>query len=114
LVPHGVSVILNAPAVFRYTASTSPERHLKAAEALGADISKAKAADAGEILAEQIIDVMRDLRMPNGLRAVGYLSGDIPALVQGTMPQHRVTKLSPRPANEEELAGIFENSMVIW
>ena len=114
LVPHGVSVILNAPAVFRYTASTSPKRHLKAAEALGADISRARPADAGEILVEQIIDIMQDLRMPNGLRALGYLPADIPALVEGTLPQHRVTKLSPRPANADELAGMFENSMVIW
>jgi len=114
LVPHGVSVILNAPAVFRYTASTSPERHLKAAEALGADISRARSGDAGEILVEQIIDIMQDLRMPNGLRALGYLPADIPALVEGTLPQHRVTKLSPRPANADELAGMFENSMVIW
>ena len=114
LVPHGVSVILNAPAVFRYTACTSPDRHLKAAEALGTDISRIKADDAGEVLAQQIIDLMQDLRMPNGLRALGYLPADIEALVAGTLPQHRVTKLSPRPANAEELAGIFESSMVIW
>jgi hydroxyacid-oxoacid transhydrogenase len=117
LIPHGVSVILNAPAVFRYTASSSPERHLRAAEALGADISRAKRSDgvaAGEILAEQIVHMMQDLGMPNGLRALGYGSGDIPALVAGTLPQHRVTKLSPRPAGPEELGRLFENSMVIW
>jgi hydroxyacid-oxoacid transhydrogenase len=114
LVPHGVSVILNAPAVFRYTASTSPQRHLQAAEALGADISRVKPEDAGEVLARQIIDMMQDLRMPNGLSALGYVPADIPALVEGTLPQHRVTKLSPRPAGAEELAGIFERAMVIW
>ena len=71
LVPHGISVILNAPAVFRYTAQTSHGRHLLAAQALGADIDRAKSADAGEILVDQIVRMMHDLRMPNGLRAAG-------------------------------------------
>ena len=114
LVPHGVSVILNAPAVFRYTASAAPERHLKAAEALGANVDHASPEDAGPILADQIVAIMHDLKMPNGLRALGYLPADIPALVEGTLPQHRVTKLSPRPADAEQLTGIFENSMIIW
>jgi hydroxyacid-oxoacid transhydrogenase len=114
LVPHGVSVIVNAPAVFRFTACKSPERHLKAAEALGADISGAKHDDAGAILADRIIELMHDLDMPNGLKALGYVPADIPALVQGTLPQHRVTKLSPRPASEDDLARLFENTMAIW
>jgi hydroxyacid-oxoacid transhydrogenase len=57
---------------------------------------------------------MRTLGMPNGLVAVGYGPGDIPALVEGTLPQHRVTKLSPRPAEREDLAALFEDSMRIW
>ena len=114
LVPHGMSVILNAPAVFRFTAEASPERHLRAAEILGADVARASKTDAGKILAERIIWFMRKLNMPNGLRAVGYTSSDIPALVNGTLPQHRVTKLSPRPAEEQELALLFEDAMQSW
>lgn len=114
LVPHGMSVILNAPAVFRFTASASPERHLQAAAALGADVSRARPEDAGAILADRITWFMRELNVPNGLRAVGYSSSDIDALVQGTIPQHRVTKLSPRPASPDDLAGLFEQSMVAW
>jgi hydroxyacid-oxoacid transhydrogenase len=114
LVPHGVSVILNAPAVFRFTAETDPNRHLQAAEALGADVSRARAADAGEVLADRITWFMQRLRTPNGLRAIGYTSSDIPALVEGTVPQHRVTKLSPRPAGPEEFGRLFEDAMVAW
>ena len=114
LVPHGVSVILNAPAVFRFTAPASPQRHLQAAEALGASVSGAADADAGQILADRIIWFMQRLRIPNGLSALGYSSSDIPALVEGTLPQHRVTRLSPRPASADDLSRLFEEAMVSW
>jgi hydroxyacid-oxoacid transhydrogenase len=114
LVPHGISVILNAPAVFRFTASANPGRHLQAAEALGADVTGARAEDAGKILADRLTWFMQRLNTPNGLRAIGYTSSDIPALVEGTLPQHRVTKLSPRPAGPDELAALFEDAMVGW
>lgn len=114
LVPHGMSVILHTPAVARFTAPACPERHLRAAEALGADVSGASLDDAGEILAQRVIHFMRLLGMPNGLAAVGYTEADIPALVAGTLPQHRVTKLSPRPAGEAELAELFRASLSIW
>jgi hydroxyacid-oxoacid transhydrogenase len=111
LVPHGFSVILNAPAVFRYTASASPERHLAAAEALGADVSRTKKEDAGAVLADRITWFMQRLKSPQNLRAVGYTSADIPTLVQGTLAQERLTKLSPRAANAETLAKLFEDAM---
>ena len=114
MIPHGMSVILNAPAVFRFTAPACPQRHLNAAAILGAETSRAKLEDAGEILAGQIIGYMQKLHVPNGLRAVGYTGDDIPALVKGTIPQHRVTKLSPRPATEEDLAQLFQNAMSYW
>ena len=114
LVPHGFSVILNAPSVFRFTATACPARHLLAAEALGVDVSRCREEDAGSILADRITWFMQRLKTPNGLRDVGYASSDIPNLVAGTLPQHRVTKLSPRPADSEELAGIFKSAMVAW
>jgi hydroxyacid-oxoacid transhydrogenase len=119
LIPHGMSVILHTPAVVRFTAMACPERHLRAAAALGAEVGDAeikgaKAEEAGGILAERVIHFMRLLKMPNGLSAVGYSEADIPGLVAGTLPQHRVTKLSPRPAGEGELSQLFRDSMRIW
>ena len=114
LVPHGISVILNAPAVFRFTASACPEKHLQAAEALGADISGIQTQDAGKMLADTIIGYMRRLKIPNGLQVLGYGAGDIPKLVEGTLAQQRVTKLSPRPAGPDELAKLFEEALVAW
>ena len=57
---------------------------------------------------------MQRLKTPNGLRGIGYTTADIPALVEGTLPQHRVTKLAPRAAGPDELARIFEDAMVAW
>src|SRR5437899_8474539 len=114
IVRHGMSVSLNAAAVFRFTAEACPDRHLVAAEILGADVSRAKPQDAGKILSDRLVAIMQRLRVPNGLRSVGYGKSDIPALVQGTLPQARVTKLSPRPVTESDLAHLFEEALEGW
>jgi hydroxyacid-oxoacid transhydrogenase len=114
LVPHGMAVVLNAPAVFRFTAHANPERHLYAARLMGADVSAARPEEAGDLLAGTLGDLMRRTGMPNGLSAVGYTSADVDALVAGTLPQHRVTKLSPRPAGAAELRQLFLDSLTLW
>ena len=114
LVPHGMAVILNAPAVFRFTAPADPARHLVAARLLGADTSGARPEDAGDILASTIVDLLRRTGMPNGLAALGYTADDVDMLVAGTLPQHRVTKLSPRPAGPDDLRQLFLDSLKLW
>jgi hydroxyacid-oxoacid transhydrogenase len=114
IVPHGMSVILNAPSVFRWTGQANPERHLEAARWLGAETRGASQDDAGVILADAIIAIMRRVAMPNGLSAIGFGPADVDALVAGTLPQHRVTKLSPRPASENDLRELFLGAMTYW
>lgn len=114
IIPHGMSVILNAPAVFRWTASANPERHRMAANLLGVDTTGTHDDEIGEALAQGIIALMRATGMPSGLAEVGFEGDDIPALVEGTLPQHRVTKLSPRPAAAEDLAELFRGAMRYW
>lgn len=113
LIPHGMSVVLNAPAVFRFTAPANPERHLHAARLLGADVAGAGPDDAGELLAQAIIKLMREMGMPNGLAAVGYSAADAGALAQGALPQHRVIKLSPRPVDDSHLKQLFLGSLTL-
>ena len=114
IVPHGMSVALSAPAVFRYTAPANPERHLHAAKLMGADVSGASPEDAGDLLADAIVALLREIDMPNGLAAIGYSPGDVDDLAAGTLPQHRVTKLAPRPTVEAELRRLFLDSMILW
>ncbi len=114
IIPHGMSVILNAPAVFRFTAPANPQRHLLGAQLMGVDISAVAEADAGAVLASAIIALMQQTGVPNGLGAIGFTKADIPKLVEGTLPQHRVTKLSPRPATAADLQTLFEDALRYW
>jgi hydroxyacid-oxoacid transhydrogenase len=50
----------------------------------------------------------------NGLSAVGFSESDAETLAEGTLPQHRVTKLSPRPASKEDLVLLFKNAVRYW
>ncbi|KAK9457777.1 alcohol dehydrogenase [Dipodascopsis uninucleata] len=103
IIPHGVSVAVTAPQVFRFTGPTNPDRHLAAAEIFGVDISNAKAESAGEILGDAIAEFLVKLGdQPRGLKDLGYTKNDVPSLVEGTLPQSRVLMLAPNFQNDDE------------
>ena len=74
---------------------------------MGADISAVGMEEAGDVLAETVIELMRKIGVPNGLQEIGYDLDDVDALVEGTLPQHRVTKLSPRDAERSDLKQLY-------
>ena len=113
-VPHGMSVVLNAPSVYRFTAAACPDRHLDAAQRLGADMRGATPTDAGEVLAGQIIKFMQATKFPGGLRSIGFAERDLDALVEGTWPQQRVIKNAPREVSRDDLKELFRGAMAYW
>jgi alcohol dehydrogenase class IV len=72
LIPHGMSVGLNALAVSHFTAPADPERHRYAAGLMGLNATEASADKVGDLLADVLIALMRRAGMPNGLAPVGY------------------------------------------
>ncbi|MDH3314386.1 MAG: iron-containing alcohol dehydrogenase [Gammaproteobacteria bacterium] len=112
--PHGISVIVDAPSVFRHTAPADPARHLESAGFLGADLRNAGEDDAGEILAGRIIEMMRATEMPNGLKDLGYGEADIPGLTDGAWAQQRLLANSPVEVSPEVLAGLYRSAHSYW
>ena len=114
LIPHGMSVVLNNPSVWRSTAIAHPERHLRCAHALGASASGAAPADAGEVLAGRIVELMRATAMPNGLSALGFGDAEVDALATGAEPQYRVIKNAPIDVGRDEIKSLFRAALRYW
>jgi alcohol dehydrogenase class IV len=110
-VPHGTSVVLNAPSVFRWTAATSPARHLACAEALGADLRGAAQEDAGEVLSGHLLTLMRRTRLPTGLRGVGYDASDLDALADRAIVQKRLVDNAPSVVDRARMRALFEGAL---
>jgi hydroxyacid-oxoacid transhydrogenase len=114
LIPHGTSVSVTAPASFRYTYPAGPERHLRAAELLGADVRGVSELDGRELLPAALVGLMRDVGVPNGLEALGYAAADVPDLVEGGMKQQRMHSGCPRPLNPTVLGDVLRQSLRLW
>jgi alcohol dehydrogenase class IV len=98
-VPHGISVIVTAPAAFAWTYEAAPKRHDRAASLLG-----------GSSLPDVLRSLMDDLRVPS-LSELGYGEEDVPELVEGALAQQRLLAVAPRPVEAEDLAAILRASL---
>ncbi|UQN06878.1 hydroxyacid-oxoacid transhydrogenase [Deinococcus sp. QL22] len=110
-VPHGFSVIVTAPAAFRFTFGASPARHIQAATFL---TGQTYAPDDWDALPNALLSLMRDVGAPSGLHALGYVPADLPALVDGALKQQRLLAVAPRMPTAEDLEGIFAASFENW
>jgi hydroxyacid-oxoacid transhydrogenase len=110
-VPHGISVAVSAPAIFRYTAQAAPQRHFEAASYLQADLNGAGVDDSGEALANRLIELMRKTGVPNGLSGVGFGPDDVPALAASSARQVRAIANSPRETNLVDIENIYSAAL---
>ncbi len=107
-VPHGHSVIVTAPAAFRFTYEADPARHHRVAELLHGE----PIADAGpDTLPDVLGQLMRDVGAPSGIAELGYAKDDVPALVEGALKQQRLLAVAPKDPTEQDLTQILDASM---
>lgn len=110
-VPHGHSVIVTAPAAFRFTFDAMPERHVHVAQLLSSE----PIGDPGpDTLPEVLRRLMRDVGAPRGVAELGYTEDDIPDLLAGALAQERLLAVAPKPVSEDDLRHIITASMVNW
>ena len=109
-----MSVIVNAPAVFRYTSEHCPERHLHGAEMLGADTTGADEKDAGELLATRISEMMQKTDMPNGISEVGYADSNIDDLASGAFAQQLLLSNAPCDVHKGDLKLLYRQAITYW
>ena len=101
--PHGMAVVMTAPAAFDLLRAAAPERHRRAAELLG-----------GEELPTVLRSLMRDVGLPSGLAELGFDRSDVDDLVGGALQQQRLLATAPIEVGADELAGVFRASMEHW
>ena len=85
-----------------------------ASETVFETLSGADTTDAGDLLSDRIIAMMKETGLPNGIGGVGYGEEDIPNLVKGTLPQQRLLVMSPKIVGEAELTQLFKDALRYW
>ena len=110
IVPHGMAVVMTAPAAFALLFEASPERHLRAAELLGGST----AGGGPDTLPQVLRGLIRDVGLPSGLAEIGYTSSDVDDLVEGALKQQRLLATAPIHVTADDLATVFRESLEHW
>jgi len=113
-VPHGHSVIVTAPAAFKFTYEAAPARHHRVAELLAGEPIGMPSPPTPDTLPDVLRALMRDVDAPRGIADLGYDEHDVPALVDGALKQQRLLVVSPREVTGQDLGRILNASMTNW
>jgi len=86
-VPHGISVVVNEGATD---------------------------ADAGEVLSNRLIELMRNTHMPNGLSGIGFDESQLKDLAVSSARQARAIANAPRESNVVDIENMYRDALSYW
>ena len=104
--PHGLSNAILLPAVFRFNAETSPERHAAVAVALGAEL-QATPLETALAGAEQLEHLTRDCGVDTNLTHHGLDRTTIPHLAAAAMTVQRLLRNNPRDITQADAEFVY-------
>ena len=114
LIPHGMGVILCAPAAFRFTAPACPDRHLNCCSVLGLNVDGVDEKDSGDLLADELVRLIKVAKFPNGIKEVGFSVDDVEMLSKACYQQKRVIDNSPLPVSELDVQHMYKGNLSHW
>jgi alcohol dehydrogenase class IV len=82
-----------------------------AAAVLGVSLRSAGPADAGEILAAELLRLGTRCNVPAGLSGVGYMREDLPSLATGAFAQKRLVDNAPMAVDERKMEALLAGAM---
>jgi alcohol dehydrogenase len=106
---HGMGVCLMLPAVMEYNLPANPSKFARIALLMGESVVGLSETEAACRSVNAVRDLIRDVKMPQGLREVGIGKEDIPIFVEFLFQAFPVVKeLNPRDITPEDAGRIYE------
>lgn len=106
-IPHGVTVAIVQPHIFRFNSVVTPERHAAVAKAMGVPAGNSDletAAAGGDLLAS----LTKDSGIKPDLGSHGIQPSEIPLLADSALKVERLLRNSPRPVTRQDCIDIYE------
>ncbi|MHA2296488.1 MAG: hydroxyacid-oxoacid transhydrogenase [Candidatus Hodarchaeales archaeon] len=111
---HGETNAVLLPAVMEFLVPTVPEKFNRVAELMGENIEGLSVHEGAKQSVNAIIELMRDINVPNGLSAFGVKKEDLSKMAEDTLKIKRLLAGNPRPVTKENLEKLFRRALKYW
>jgi alcohol dehydrogenase len=107
-IPHGIANTIMLPVVMEYNKEYCAERYRDVAEAMGVDIHDMSPPEGADAAIAAVREIIADCGLPTTLEQYGIGEEDLPLLAEKAEQDIQML-FNPRPADEEEIMGLYRS-----
>ena len=109
-IPHGLANALLLPHVMSFNCMGNPQKFAEIAEVMGVNMAGLSPRFQGELAAEAVLDLMRDVGLPDGLEALDVPQESFEELAEKALALQRVMENNPRTMTKDDALTIYEEA----